>query len=66
LIKHFEFRDLKHKGMRHGCHCIESRDIGAYDTLRCSKKFSGRKCYSGTAKIEYIKSERGKLNGNHH
>lgn len=26
------FRDLKHKGMREGCHCIESRDIGAYDT----------------------------------
>ena len=27
-----EFRRLKHKGMREGCHCIESRDIGAYDT----------------------------------
>lgn len=27
-----EFRPLKHKGMRTGCHCIESRDIGAYDT----------------------------------
>ena len=27
-----EFRDLKHKGMREGCHCIESRDIGAYNT----------------------------------
>ena len=27
-----EFRNLKHKGMRTGCHCIESRDIGAYDT----------------------------------
>lgn len=26
-----EFRDLKNKGMRHGCRCIESRDIGAYD-----------------------------------
>lgn len=26
------FRNLKHRGMRHGCHCIESRDIGAYDT----------------------------------
>lgn len=26
------FRSLKHKGMREGCHCIESRDIGAYDT----------------------------------
>lgn len=27
-----EFRALKHRGMRPGCHCIESRDIGAYDT----------------------------------
>ena len=27
-----EFRNLKHKGMRRGCHCIGSRDIGAYDT----------------------------------
>lgn len=27
-----EFRRLKHKGMREGCHCIDSRDIGAYDT----------------------------------
>ena len=26
------FRKLKHKGMRNGCHCIESRDIGAYET----------------------------------
>jgi hypothetical protein len=27
-----QFRDLKHKGMREGCHCFESRDIGAYET----------------------------------
>ncbi|MCI8455175.1 MAG: DUF1848 domain-containing protein [Lachnospiraceae bacterium] len=26
------FRGQKHNGMRRGCHCIESRDIGAYDT----------------------------------
>ena len=26
------FKNLRHKGMRDGCHCIESRDIGAYDT----------------------------------
>ena len=26
------FRNLKHTGMRNGCHCIQSRDIGAYDT----------------------------------
>lgn len=31
------FRNRKHRGMRHGCHCIESRDIGAYDSClnRC-------------------------------
>ncbi|ACV23243.1 Domain of uncharacterised function (DUF1848) [Slackia heliotrinireducens] len=27
-----EFRNLKHKGMRAGCGCFESRDIGAYNT----------------------------------
>lgn len=37
-----EFRDLKHKGMRRGCHCIESRDIGAYDTCMNGCKY----CYA--------------------
>lgn len=37
-----EFRTLKHKGMRHGCHCIESRDIGAYDTCPNGCKY----CYA--------------------
>ncbi len=27
-----QFRSLKHKGSRCGCHCIESHDIGAYET----------------------------------
>ena len=37
-----EFRNLKHKGMRKGCHCIESRDIGASDT-----RLKGcRSCYA--------------------
>lgn len=27
-----EFREMKHNGLREGCGCIESRDIGAYDT----------------------------------
>ena len=27
-----EFRPMKHKGTRPGCHCIESRGIGDYDT----------------------------------
>ena len=36
------FRDLKHRGMRQGCHCIESRDIGAYDTCLNGCKY----CYA--------------------
>lgn len=39
-----EFKDLKHKGMREGCHCIESRDIGAYDTCMNGCKY----CYANT------------------
>lgn len=27
-----EFRQVAHKGMRAGCHCIESRGLGSYDT----------------------------------
>lgn len=37
-----EFRKLKHKGLRAGCHCIESRDIGAYDTCLNGCKY----CYA--------------------
>jgi hypothetical protein len=36
------FKSLKHKGMRAGCHCIESRDIGAYDTCMNGCKY----CYA--------------------
>ncbi len=38
------FKNLKHKGMREGCHCIESRDIGAYDTCLNGCKY----CYANT------------------
>ena len=37
-----KFKSLKHKGMRQGCHCIESRDIGAYDTCINGCKY----CYA--------------------
>lgn len=37
-----EFRPRKHKGARRGCHCIESRDIGAYDTCLAGCKY----CYA--------------------
>lgn len=37
-----EFRNLKHKGMRQGCYCMETRDIGAYDTCMAGCKY----CYA--------------------
>ena len=36
------FRQLKHNGIRQGCHCIETRDIGAYDTCLNGCKY----CYA--------------------
>lgn len=36
------FKNLKHKGMRYGCHCIETRDIGAYETCPNGCKY----CYA--------------------
>ncbi len=36
------FKDLKHKGARQGCRCIENRDIGAYDTCMGGCKY----CYA--------------------
>ncbi len=41
-----EFKALKHKGSRQGCHCIESRDIGAYDTCLNGCKY----CYASFMK----------------
>lgn len=39
------FKNLKHKGMRQGCHCIESRDIGTYDTCLNGCKY----CHANTS-----------------
>ena len=36
------FRKRKHRGTREGCHCIESRDVGAYDTCLNGCKY----CYA--------------------
>ncbi|RUT50548.1 DUF1848 domain-containing protein [Campylobacter fetus] len=51
-----QFRDLKHKGMRQGCHCMESRDIGAYDTCLNGCKY----CYANK------KSEKAHENYKYH
>ncbi len=37
-----EFRNLKHKGFRKGCHCMESRDIGAPNSCPNGCKY----CYA--------------------
>ncbi len=37
-----KFRNLKHRGMRKGCHCIEWHDIGAYDTCIAGCRY----CYA--------------------
>ena len=39
------FRDVKHRGMRKGCHCLESRDIGAYDTCPNGCRY----CYANSS-----------------
>lgn len=36
------YKNRKHKGTRQGCHCIESRDIGAYDSCLNGCKY----CYA--------------------
>ncbi|MBE6350429.1 MAG: DUF1848 domain-containing protein [Spirochaetaceae bacterium] len=36
------FKKLKHNGFRNGCHCIESRDIGFYNTCLSGCKY----CYA--------------------
>ncbi|MDR1346734.1 MAG: DUF1848 domain-containing protein [Bacteroidales bacterium] len=37
-----QFRSIKHKGFRKGCHCIESRDIGALNSCLNGCKY----CYA--------------------
>jgi len=37
-----KFKNLKHKGLRPGCHCIETRDIGEYDSCLNGCKY----CYA--------------------
>ncbi len=39
-----KFKELNHRGMRKGCHCITSHDIGAYETCPNGCKY----CYANT------------------
>ncbi len=41
---HIKFKKLKHHGMRKNCNCIESRDIGFYDTCPNGCKY----CYANS------------------
>lgn len=47
-----KFKDLKHKGMRQSCHCIESRDIGAYDSCLNGCKY----CYANKSPKKAIQN----------
>ena len=38
------FKERAHRGMRPGCHCIEARDIGAYDSCPNGCRY----CYANT------------------
>lgn len=61
-----EFRDLKHKGMRQGCHCMESRDIGAYDTCMngCKYCYANKKPAKAFENYKYHNPESPLLLGN--
>ncbi len=48
------FKDVRHKGLRAGCHCIESRDIGAYDTCPNGCKY----CYANKSHARALENYR--------
>lgn len=50
------FRDLKHKGTRVGCHCMESRDIGTYDSCPNGCRY----CYANKSPEKALRNFREK------
>ena len=48
------FRPRKHKGARRGCHCIESRDIGAYDSCPNGCRY----CYANKSPEKALRNYR--------
>ncbi len=61
-----EFKKLKHKGSRQGCHCIESRDIGAYDTCLngCKYCYANKNPYKAFENFKYHNPDSPLLLGN--
>ncbi len=51
---HCRFKERRHKGLREGCHCIESRDIGAYDTCPNGCKY----CYANKSPEKALENYR--------
>lgn len=47
-----QFRELKHKGFRKGCHCIESRDMGALNSCPSGCKY----CYANKNRMEPLEN----------
>ena len=47
-----KFKNLKHKGMRKNCNCIETRDIGWYDTCPNGCKY----CYANSTPQKAIEN----------
>lgn len=48
------FQDRAHRGRRPGCHCVESRDIGAYDTCPNGCKY----CYANQSPRKALENYR--------
>lgn len=49
-----KFKDLKHSGMRNGCNCMVSHDIGAYSTCPNGCLY----CYANSSPDEAVKNYR--------
>ncbi len=47
-----EFRKLKHRGFREGCHCIESRDIGMLNSCPNGCKY----CYANKSMAQAVQN----------
>ena len=51
-VNNINFKTLKHKGIRKNCQCIETRDIGAYNTCPNLCKY----CYANNKKRDVMRN----------